>query len=340
MKFTIGEHSYETTIGNNNFYKIADYAEGRKVFIVTDKNVHALHCQKVKEVLGYSPDHLVLPSGENTKTWGNVEEIINELVKNGCNRNTLLIALGGGVIGDITGFAASVFMRGIDYLQVPTTLLAMVDSSVGGKTGINFGGLKNYVGAFKQPVGVVINAELLETLPKREVLSGMGEMVKTSLLDAQIFRYFTANKEHILNLESPYIEEIIRMCVFIKGGIVMKDEKEKGIRKTLNVGHTVGHALESAEKYRRPHGEYVLSGIFYEANIADRIGIIDKEYKKAIQSAVLSVTPEIVPMKDKQKISDAMRRDKKNEGDGIVFVLPTDYGKVQEVKIKEDLWTS
>jgi 3-dehydroquinate synthase len=251
-----------------------------------------------------------------------------------------VIALGGGVVGDLAGFAAAVFMRGVDYIQIPTTLLAMVDSSVGGKTAVNLFKFKNMAGSFKQPGSVFIDLAFLKTLPLKHITSGLGEVAKTALLDAELFDFASGNVIGLVSQNRDVILRAVELCLKIKSGIVTEDEKEAGLRRRLNAGHTFGHALETLFSYKAGHGEYVLNGMYFELILARALGIADEEYAKNVFKFLDMLLPRRLTVKKKlfPRLLDISESDKKNRDGGIAFVLPVRKGEVREaVLTREEL---
>jgi len=296
-------------------------------FVVTDRNVFQLYRDRFSMV---KDGHLVvLKPGERTKRLRSVKKICRAMQKANCDRHTRLVAVGGGVVGDVAGFAAAVYLRGVDYVQVPTTLLSMVDSSVGGKTAVNLHGKKNAMGAFKQPKAVYICTNFLATLPGRELASGDGEILKTAFLDADLLDYICANKTAFFAKERSVVTEVIARCIAFKARIVEQDETEKGLRKILNLGHTVGHALEAAEKFRLSHGAYVLNGLIYEARIAKHLGLIEDAYfRQIVQLCEIALCNKLAPLP--ASLTDYALTDKKNADGKIVCVLPVEKGVTTE----------
>ncbi len=262
--------------------------QGQKNFAVTDSNVYGLYKDffnkhfKREEVF-------ILPAGEENKTFQSLYQILSAMAQTGLLRNSRLFVIGGGVVGDIGGLAGALYMRGISCVQIPTTLLAQVDSSVGGKTAVDLGGIKNIVGAFYQPREVLICPNFLQSLPEREIKCGLGEIVKYAVLNGEIFDCLAQNLDKLHHLE--FLKTLIYPCVSHKAKVVQVDEKESGERRSLNVGHTTGHAIEL--NYNLSHGEGVLYGIYLEAKTAIAQGVCEKEYgeklleivKTAIQTA-------------------------------------------------------
>jgi 3-dehydroquinate synthase len=286
-------------------------------------------------------ERYILPAGERSKTLVQFGKICDAMLAAGCNRKSAVAALGGGVVGDIAGFAASAYMRGVKLIQIPTTLMAMVDSSIGGKTGVN-STAKNIIGAFHQPSAVLISLHFLKTLPKREILCGVGEIFKTALLDKDIYAAFQILMKNIKvgrtgpQIETDKLSDIIRMCAAFKLDIVTRDEKESNLRKILNVGHTLGHALETLDRYRLPHGEYIIHGIGLEAEIAKDIGLIDGGHYSAVKEYCAVLTRGKKINFDIDGLAAVCAFDKKNRDGGISIVLSCAAGKTEEVVLKQE----
>jgi 3-dehydroquinate synthase len=275
---------------------------------------------------------LLIPEGEQSKNLHTVENIYTYLIAQKADRNTTLAALGGGVTGDIVGFAAATFMRGIPYLQIPTTLLSQVDSSVGGKTGVNHSLGKNLIGAFYQPFLVCADISSLRTLPLREYQSGLYEVIKYGLIyDRDFFDFFSERLQEIKNLDSDVLESVISRCCEIKAEVISIDEKEEDLRRILNFGHTLGHALEAATEYRTlTHGEAVGYGMIAASILSYRQGLIDAATLDHIVKTILAIGP-LPPVREIafDSIVEAMRRDKKRTNDQIVFVLLKQVGQTK-----------
>ena len=272
-------HSYEIIIGRNILDRIGlIMARGnwaKRYFILTDTNVAALHGQKVHDtlaVMGLDPEMIEIPSGEAAKSIQTCLEVVEKLIQAGADRTSALIALGGGVVGDITGFIASTYMRGIPYIQIPTTLLSQVDSSIGGKTAIDLPTGKNLMGSFHQPKAVFIDLSFLQTLPEREFKSGLAEIMKCGIIDdPALFAALESGVDEIARRDMDFLEKIIARTCRIKKGIVEMDETEKGMRRYLNFGHTIGHAVEAKSDYSLSHGEAVSVGMVAAALLSERM---------------------------------------------------------------------
>ena len=297
------------------------------VYAVTDSNVAALRPDLFSGV-----PHTVMPAGEAHKNLETVGGIISDMVAAGCDRRTTVVAVGGGVVGDTAGFAAACYMRGVKWINVPTTLLAMVDSGIGGKTGVDVRGYKNVAGAFHMPERVVICREWLDTLPGREWLCGCGEMIKHALLSAEIFDATYPAVDRLIARDMSVAVPLAEMSARYKESVVAADFREGGLRKRLNVGHTVGHAVEKLDSFRLSHGEYVALGIITEMTMMrERVG--DDFYGKAVSMA-RAVCTHPSPKLGAEEITDAARADKKNGGGRIVIMLPTGGGNVEEIALE------
>ena len=344
VKVGLGKRSYDIVIGPGSLHRMGQYLEALglsgKVGVVTNPTLAGFYGTSLKKALvkaGFTCHMIRVPDGERTKTLRWVSYIIDELVKQRFERRSALVALGGGVIGDITGFAASMYLRGIPFVQVPTTLVAQVDSSVGGKTGVNHPSGKNLIGAFYQPALVVSDTNTLKTLPKREWLAGLAEVIKYGVIaDKKFFAFLEDRMEHILDRQDEDVQKVVTRCCEIKVWIVVKDERESGLRRILNYGHTIGHALESLSRYQYYiHGEAVGIGMVYEALLARHLelcsqGVVDR------QRALIKRTglPVQMPAHSFSKLWGAMRHDKKVAQRTVHCVLPRLIGKVQVMPLE------
>ncbi len=284
VKVNLPENSYQIEIGSDISGKVRAYFEGAgfssRALIVTDSNVGRLYENSVEEVLrsaGLDAETYRIPAGESSKCLAEAEKIYTRAIANGLDRNSVICALGGGVVGDVAGFVAATYMRGIPYVQMPTSLLAQVDSSVGGKVAVNHSLGKNMIGAFYQPKRVFIDLAFLATLPPREIYTGLGEIVKYgAIFDADFFAYMEAHGPEILALGPEALEHVVRRSCEIKAEVVGQDERENGLRRILNFGHTMGHAIEKETKYvRYNHGEAVAIGMAGAAYISEELGLIN-----------------------------------------------------------------
>ena len=339
VEVPLAERSYEIIIGgdiiNNCAAKCAEFVENKNCLIVTDSNVFDLYNQKVSEELNKANvakcNTEFFPAGEENKTLNTMANFYSSAVKNGLDRKSMFIALGGGVTGDMCGFLAASYMRGVDFIQVPTSLLAMVDSSVGGKTGIDLEEGKNLVGAFWQPRLVLIDPCFLKTLPKRELLCGLAEIIKYGvIIDQQLFTDLENNIEKLENLDIDYYSEIIARCCQIKADVVAQDEREGGIRAILNYGHTFGHAIEKVSNFAIGHGEGVAIGMCMAANLAVAENLMSSEDAERQKLLIEKIgLPTSVKGFDVQEIVDAMSSDKKCEAGENIFIIPRSIGKVE-----------
>jgi 3-dehydroquinate synthase len=302
--------------------------------IVTDENVAKFHLEKIKGALGQDANSIVLPAGEEYKNLETVSRLWKSFLENGLDRKSTVIALGGGVIGDLAGFAASTYMRGIDWVAIPTTLLAMVDASLGGKTGFDLPEGKNLIGSFHPPRLVLADPSLLSTLPEREFRSGMAEVVKHGIIaDPELFALCGRGMEWIKN----NLDEIVKRAMAVKIGIIEDDPYEKGIRAALNLGHTVGHAVELVSGFTLRHGEAIAIGMAVEAGYAARVGLAAHGLVEAVEGSLAALglpiqIPEDLP---KDEIIRAMRADKKKRAKSIRFALPVEIGRVELVEVDD-----
>ncbi|MGB0910860.1 MAG: 3-dehydroquinate synthase [Nitrospirales bacterium] len=310
-----------------------------RVAIVTNPTVRKLYGNVVSRSLkqaGFRPLFINVPDGERAKTFGWLSKILDQLVAQRFERSDIVLALGGGVIGDIAGFAASVYLRGIPFIQVATTLVAQVDSSVGGKTGVNHRLGKNLLGAFYQPKMVLMDTNTLRSLPKREWIAGLAEVIKYGMIfDRKFFQYLEDHMGQILSMETEPIQYLVKRCCEIKAEVVANDERESGLRKILNYGHTIGHALESLGGYRKfIHGEAVGIGMVQEAELASHIGfcspMVAKRQRDLVQQAGLVGQLPSVPF---TKFWDAMQHDKKVLKGQVHCVVPKAIGKVSVIPL-------
>ena len=322
-------------IGDNILGLLNSYLKEKKInnlYIITDKNVNKFYFDYLyNNINECSFNSYILPPGEKSKSIDTVLSIYDDLIEKNIDRNTLIISLGGGVVGDIAGFVASSFKRGIDYIQIPTTLLAQVDSSVGGKVGIDYGGFKNIIGSFYFPNMVIIDITFLETLSNRDITCGIGEILKYGLIsDYKLFEFVSSNISNIFEKDKGILLNIINKSIAIKRDIVNKDKYDKGIRKILNFGHTVGHSIEAYYKFSKyNHGEAVILGMIYESYIAKELGLIDDEYFNKIFKVLKKlVSPIKFKVEEINILLNIMKNDKKNMENDIVFVLPIYKGRV------------
>lgn len=315
---------------------------GKKRLIIFSEKVYKLY----KKELNFNQSEIfVLKDGERQKNIKNYAKIINKAISLRLSRKDIIIAIGGGVVGDMAGFVASTYMRGIEFLQVPTTLLACVDSSVGGKTAIDMPHGKNFVGAFYQPKAVYINLNFLKTLDEKQYKSGFGEVIKYAFIEKscnhqEYFNLLDILKNNISSYKSrdlEFLENIIKICLELKSSVVNQDEKEKGLRKILNLGHTFGHALEEETKYRRfTHGHAVIYGLMYIFNYALEHNLCDKKYYDEAFTLfnVYEYEPDKLLFINPKHVINYMKTDKKSSNDIITFIVPTKIGEVVEIQEK------
>ncbi|TWU30102.1 3-dehydroquinate synthase [Bythopirellula polymerisocia] len=342
-RVNLDQRSYDIQIGSGNLAALSpflrDRCQGSHVVIITDDQVDPLYADKLGDQLAedeWEVHVLVIDAGEQSKSVENAQELWETMLEEGTDRKSIVLAIGGGVVGDLAGFAAASFARGLQFFQVPTTLLAQVDSSVGGKVGINLPGAKNMVGAFWQPRGVLIDVDVLSTLPDREYRAGLAEVVKYGvILDAEFFAYLEQNIAPINARDAAVLTRVIERCCRLKADVVEQDECEiTGLRAILNYGHTFAHAFEAAGEYGLLlHGEAVAIGMECAARLAHSMGRIDEEFLRR-QTALLTALylPTAVPDFDCDELVRIMRRDKKVEEGRLRFVLPTKLGHVELVK--------
>lgn len=326
----LGSRSYEIAIGAGLLDAPSTWhglPKAATVAIVTDSNVAPLYSSRLKAALSsqYAKVLLIeLPAGEAHKDWAATNSIFDALLASGCDRKTLMFALGGGVVGDVAGFAAACYMRGVAYVQVPTTLLAQVDSSVGGKTAINHPAGKNMIGAFYQPLRVVADIDTLRTLPQREVAAGLAEVIKYApIADAGFLDWIEAHLHALLALDAAALQWAIRRSCEIKAGVVSRDEHEAGLRAILNFGHTFGHAIETGLGHGQwLHGEAVACGMVMAADLSARLGLIDPAYALRLERLIGAAgLPQRGPALGAERYLELMRLDKKAEGGEMRFVV-------------------
>ncbi len=337
---------YEIIIGPHILGTLPDRLKGlkmgKKYLLVTHKvlSKYASLLHNVLNEHGYNGSILYLPAGEETKSYTYLNQIYDKLIDERLDRGSFVIAVGGGVIGDIVGYAAATYLRGIDFVQVPTTLLAMVDSSVGGKTAIDHPKGKNLIGAFHQPRLVLADLEVLNTLPERDYVSAIAEIIKYGVIyDKGMFHYLETHMEKLLARD----EDTLRYCVMrscqIKGHVVEQDEKEADLRAILNYGHTIGHAVEACAGYKLTHGECVAIGMIGAARLALELNMFDQEGYNRIFKLILKagLPVDVLNMGlNVEQIKDVIFNDKKVVGGNLKFVLPKDIGTVVIEKVDFD----
>lgn len=348
LQLDLGERSYPIHIGSGlldqaDLYK--KHIKGTFTAVVTNETIAPLYADKVVKTLegiGQKVKLIVLPDGEVFKTWEVLQKIFDGLLENSADRKTTLVALGGGVIGDMTGFAAACYMRGIKFIQVPTTLLSQVDSSVGGKTGINHPLGKNMVGAFHQPQAVIADLDTLKTLPPEELAAGLAEVIKHgAIADHEFLSWIEKNQDALNNCDASAMEYAVRRSCEIKSQVVAQDEKEGGIRAILNFGHTFGHAIEAGMGYGAwLHGQAVGCGMVMAADLSVRVGLLSESealrLKKVIEALRLPIQP---PKLGVDRFMELMSVDKKAEGGEVRYILLSGLGQAKIQTVDDHLVT-
>ena len=334
VSIDLAERSYDIHIGSGLLQLDALFEglpKASSVLIVSNETVAPLYAERLQAALGKRYAKvltLALPDGEVYKNWQTLNLIFDALLQNGCDRKTLMVALGGGVVGDMTGYAAASFMRGVPFVQVPTTLLSQVDSSVGGKTGINHPLGKNMIGAFYQPLRVICDLDTLKTLPDRELSAGLAEVIKYGpIADLQFMDWLERNMDRLLARDVDALAHAVKRSCEIKAWVVAQDEREGGLRAILNFGHTFGHAIEAGMGYGAwLHGEAVGCGIVMAARLSQRLGLVDANFVARLHAlTVRAGLPVVGPVLDAAdnagRYLELMRLDKKSDGGEIKFVL-------------------
>lgn len=344
VRVSLGERSYEIHIGKGVIEELISFVRSRRytsTAIVTNDTLKVIYndtIERLKEELNSTI--IVIPDGEEYKDILWFYNIHTRLLEKRFDRKSCLIAFGGGVVGDLTGFVASTYMRGIDYIQVPTTLLAQVDSSVGGKTAVNHPFGKNMIGTFYQPVFVLIDTDFLNTLPEREFRAGMAEVIKYGVIwDEGLFEFLNKKAREISSLEPEGLKRIIGRSCEIKAEVVSRDEREAGLRAILNFGHTIGHAIETVTGYTRfLHGEAVAMGMYEESLIAVQRGLIDQATAEKIKELIslYGLSPSIPSDLNGERLLNAMLLDKKTKAGRIRIVLPERIGRVIISEVTEE----
>lgn len=339
VRLSLGANSYDVVIGDGIRNQLGPYlkrlALGEKVAVVTNPVIDRLYGAGIRRSLQASrfvPKMIRIRDGERYKNLAEVERIYDQLILHRFERGSTLVALGGGVIGDMAGFAAATFLRGIPFVQVPTTVVAQVDASIGGKTGVDHSRGKNLIGAFHQPKLVCVDPSVLATLPRREFIAGLAEVVKYGvILDPAFFEYLEESAPAILKMDSKKLFHCIKTSAALKAKVVSADERESGLRKILNYGHTLGHAVETLTGYRKyKHGEAVAIGMASAAKLSYLLGMTEwRVVQRQISLLKMFRLPTELPKLDPGSILDVMDRDKKVVGGEIVFILPEKIGSVR-----------
>lgn len=337
LKIELGDRSYNIYIGSGLLDSIADLLceaiPSKKYVVITNTTVDKLYGSKVKEGLlkrDLTVNLLTVPDGEEYKSLDSAGRLYEELTGYFAERSTPILALGGGVVGDLAGFVAATYMRGVPLVQIPTTLLAQVDSSIGGKVAVDHGKLKNKIGTFYQPRLVISDTAALKTLPQAEFANGMAEVIKSAVIRDKAFFVFIREKlDAIMKRDSDVVEEMVYRAASIKAAVVMQDERDDGLRNILNFGHTIGHAIESVSKFEIAHGQAVAIGMLAEAGISCKMGTFEKSELTELEQLIARCgLPTAVPQIDKDSITMAMRHDKKAVNGKIRFALPRNIGDV------------
>lgn len=320
---------------------------GKKLCIISDDNVSPIYSENVSRELGKVFSEIkicVFKAGEKSKTLDTIKDFYKFLLENKFDRKSVIAGLGGGVAGDMAGFAAATFMRGVDFIQIPTTLLAQVDSSVGGKVGVDYGSYKNVVGAFYQPKFVYINTSTIDTLPRREFAAGMAEVIKYGIiLSEEFYDYICSNKEKIFCFDKEVLKNIIRACCEMKAKVVAEDEHDTGLREILNYGHTIGHAVEGLKEFELIHGECVAIGMSAVLNISEKRGYISENKVNEIRGLLKYFNlPVFVEGLEADKIYEQLFHDKKVSGGRLKFVLADSIGLAERTSdvSKEEVMTA
>jgi len=338
VRVRLGKRSYEVRIGHDLLAQAGKWLReimpaAEKAILITNPTVDRLYGVLLKQGLerqSFKTATLLVPEGEEHKSLDTAARLYAGLQAAHAERSTPVLAMGGGVIGDLAGFVAATYMRGLPLVLLPTTLLAQVDSSIGGKTAVDHGPVKNNIGVFHQPLLVIADTFTLRSLPQAEVSNGLAEVIKYGMiLDRAFFGLLEKNVEKIRAFEDPLLEEVVARSAAIKAGIVSKDERDTGLRNILNFGHTIGHAVESASNFKIRHGQAVAIGMVKASIIACRMGIFPRRQLIRLKNLLLQAgLPVIMPRLDMSRVIAAMEHDKKVQNGKIRFILPRAIGKV------------
>lgn len=313
--------------------EMTDLLTGRRWTLITDEQVSKIYTEFIEAIPTDLLSTIIVPGGEKAKTMAQAVQVLELLGEAGMNRSDGILAFGGGVVGDLAGFCASIYMRGIPWIQIPTTLLSQVDSSVGGKTGVNLKTGKNLAGSFHQPLAVWIDPLLLKTLPIQELWSGCAEVVKYGILEGECLREWLRNNwQSVTNLEPDVMTHLIYRCLQYKAAVVTADEKETEMRKILNFGHTAGHAIEKLTHYQFTHGQALRSGMLVELDLACRMHRVSRKKCDELKRFVTLIPEtESVPVFPPEQLVEAMTSDKKNRDNRISFILPREPRGMDEI---------
>ena len=333
--------SYPVYVGRNILGRTAKLLHPRgRVFVITSEALHKKFGTRIAESFDPAADIITMTEGESHKTMATAERVVTQLLEKGAKRDSMAVVAGGGMIGDTAGFAASIFLRGIDLVHVPTTLLAQVDSSLGGKLAVNHAKGKNLIGSFFPPRAVISDTSVLTTLPDRELLSGIYEALKGGIIgDPSLFELFETSRGLLVARESATIDTMVKKAIQVKAAIVSADEKESDVRRLLNYGHTIAHGIEAAMHYQGiTHGEAVAWGMIGANAIATKRGLLPRAVGERIERAIREYEPSPLPKLDRKQILAATEHDKKNTGTKRVMVFPRGIGDcvvVDDVTEKE-----
>ncbi|MBT3365529.1 MAG: 3-dehydroquinate synthase [Nitrospina sp.] len=341
LSIDLGERSYEILIGSGLRKRAGEFLKAvfnpSRVVIITHPSINSLYGKEVVANFkdqGWTTDVIEVPEGESSKNLGQAEKLYDRLLELNCDRKSVLVALGGGVIGDLVGFVAATYQRGIPFIQMPTTLLSQVDSSVGGKTAVNHPKGKNMIGAFYQPRLVLADLETLRTLPSNEYRAGLAEIVKYGVIsDAKLFEFLETQYKEILNLDQQCLSYIIETSCAIKAEVVEKDERESHYRMILNFGHTLGHAIESLTNYSRfIHGEAVAIGMVRAAALSQSMGKCSEDVPRRLEALLKNLgLPVEMPELDSSAVIESLYHDKKTMDHKIKFILVKEIGSIEIV---------
>ena len=343
IKVETGDNPYHILIGEGILLKhmlpeMQEMLMQRRWILITDKKVAALYPDLLNEFPGEMITQVVLPSGENSKSMEQATAVLENMAEAGITRQDGVLALGGGVVGDLAGFCASIYMRGVPWLQIPTTLLSQVDSSVGGKTGVNLKKGKNMAGSFYQPKAVWIDPLFLKTLPEVAFWGGCSEVVKYGIIEGACMRqWLTDHWSEIIQRDPALMARLIKRCLECKAAVVAADEREAGLRKILNFGHTAGHAIEKVLEYQITHGEALRQGMLLELELACRLHWVYRDHCNQLKAFVKKI-PETTVIHDlnRSELAAAMTADKKNRDQRISFLLPREPGGIEEIQLSPD----